>query len=646
MQSLEKLLQLLEIEKQEDLKQYKNRMILTPLKERVRKGLTWYPIIVKHTEIGSGENFHLSIERGGHREENHAFQVGDSVSLFNNSNEHQKVPSISGVIASVWKDSMRIAFQVDELPEWVEYGSLGVDLLFDTITYQEMTEALKKVMEAKADRLAELRDVLIGGKKAARLSPEEIPEYYYLSELNASQNEAIQNILASRDIAIVHGPPGTGKTTTLVQAIKLTLEKEKQVLVCAPSNTAVDLLTERLLDKGLSVLRIGNPARVSQSLVEHSLEAQIAQHRDFHFLKKLRKEAEEYKRMAGKYKRKFGKTEREQRRLLYAEASRMLSEANILEKYIIDSLLNEAQVVTATLVGSVNKYIRFRRFSTVFIDEAAQALEPACWIPILKSERVVMAGDHQQLPPTVKSYEAARAGLSITLFEKITAQQSVDVMLRTQYRMHEQIMQFSNEQFYQGQLQADPSVKTHRLGQEAENQILNQALEFIDTAGCSFEEKINPETKSRYNPAEAELIAKHLSRLMSQIRMTNPQLLEQAFSVGVISPYNAQVYHLKDYLATFPELVEYEDWVRVNSIDGFQGQEREVIYISLVRSNEKGQIGFLADTRRMNVAMTRARKKLVVIGDSATLGQHPFYQDLIAYMENNQAYQSAWEYIS
>ncbi|MEO1654370.1 MAG: AAA domain-containing protein, partial [Bacteroidota bacterium] len=392
MEELKKLRALIEIERKEDLRQYQNKIILTPLKERVSKGLTWYPVQISYREIGAGENFYLSLDKVNHLKDNPAFQVGDSVSLFNQASNAPKQANMSGVVASVWRDKIRIAFNVDELPDWLDYGSLGIDLLFDSITYREMNEALNKVMEAKNDRLAELRAILGGKEKARFLSDQEVPDYHNFPELNPSQNQAVRNILVARDVAIIHGPPGTGKTTTMVQAVKVTLEKEKQVLVTAPSNTAVDLLTLRLAEKGLTVLRIGNPARMSEELSPISLEAQIAQHPDFRYLKKLRKQSEEMRQMASKYKRHFGSREREQRRLLFAEASRLKSESTILENYIINSLLEHAQVITATLVGSVNKYIRNRQFSTVFIDEAAQALEPACWIPISKSHRVVMAG--------------------------------------------------------------------------------------------------------------------------------------------------------------------------------------------------------------------------------------------------------------
>ena len=650
MQYFEKLLELIKIEKDEDQQQYYNQMVLTPLNDRKKKGVTWYPILVKDTEIGSGENYYLSLERTTELDQNHSFQVGDMVSLFNNTNSKQaKKANISGVITYIKKNAMRIGFSVDELPEWVEYGSLGVDLLFDSVTYKEMDEAIRQVIKSEDPRVVALRDILLGHQKAYFTPESELPDYYHVPSLNESQNNAVKNILRAQDVAIIHGPPGTGKTTTMVSAIKMTLERESQVLVTAPSNTAVDLLTKRLLAKGVRVIRVGNPARVNEDLIPFSLEAQIAQHPDYKLLKKLRRDADEYKKMAAKYKRNFGREEREQRKLLFAEASKLKHEAYALEKYIVDSLLNRTQVITASLVGSVNRFIRYRRFSTVFIDEAAQALEPACWIPILKSERVIFAGDHCQLPPTIKSYEAARGGLTNTLFEQVIQKQQVDVMLETQYRMHAHIMQFSNQEFYQGDLKADETVVAHKLFQHEQlfDDPINQAVEFIDTAGCGFDEKTMSEGGSKYNPGEADILVKHWLHLAQQIQLAEPDMVANGFfSAGIISPYQAQVKHLKERILGHPDLVDIAQWLDINSVDGFQGQERDVIYISLVRSNDKGKIGFLEDTRRMNVALTRARKKLIVIGDSGTLGQNRFYQHFLDYIDQIGAYRSAWEWMS
>ncbi|WP_020529485.1 AAA domain-containing protein [Flexithrix dorotheae] len=643
MEELNKLKGLLSLERDEDLNQYRKSMLETPLGERKKKGLTWYPVEVKDIGIGLGEKLFVSIERTTHLGENHNFQVGGMVSLFNNSNNKEKGDNLPGVIASVWRNAMRIYLNVDEVPDWIEYGTIGVDVLFDSATYKEMDYALQKVISAKEGRLFELRNILLG-KEPAEFH--EIENEATNPLLNESQNRAVNKILKAQDVAIIHGPPGTGKTTTIVAAIQEVLKIENQVLVTAPSNTAVDLLTEKLAEKGVNVLRIGNPARVNEDLMQYSLEARITNHDDYRFLKKLRKNAEELRKMGFKYKRKFGKAEREQRKLLFAESRKMLDEATYLEKFIVDSLVNEAQVITATLVGTVNKFIRHKTFSTVFIDEAGQALEPACWIPIIKSERVVFAGDHQQLPPTVKSFEAEKEGLGITLFEKCIKRQKVDVMLQTQYRMNEQIMEFSSQQFYSGGLLADKTVKNHLLVENKEDYLLSQPVEFIDTAGCGFDEEAKEESQSKFNSEEANLMLKHLRNLLLHINSTYQEIMDETFSVGLISPYKAQVQYIREKFNEDIDLKVFSDFVDINSIDGFQGQERDIIYISLVRSNEKNVIGFLNDIRRLNVALTRARKKLVVIGDSSTLSNHNFYNSFLAYIDKIDAYKSAWEWIS
>jgi predicted DNA helicase len=429
----------------------------------------------------------------------------------------------------------------------------------------------------------------------------------------------------------------------LVEAIFQTLKTEKQLLVCSPSNAAVDLLTEKLAARGVEVVRVGNPARVNEDMLLHTVDVKVQADRNFPLIKKLRKQADEYNRMARRYKRHFGKAERDQRKLILAEARKLSQEATTTEKYITDAIFDKAQVITCTLVGAANRALGNKTFSTVFIDEAAQALEPATWIPIAKSARVIFAGDHCQLPPTIKSIDAQTAGLGITLFEKSIARQQADVMLNVQYRMHEQIMNFSNMQFYKGELQAADHVKNRTLGA---GEWLSQPLTFIDTAGCGFDEKFNSENQSISNTEEASLLLKHLSNLIERIQTTNPDILQKPFQVGIISPYRAQVEYLQEQIKTYPLLAALGKAISIGTVDGFQGQEREVMYISMVRSNDRGEIGFLADIRRMNVALTRAKMKLVVIGDSATLANHSFYQSFLEYVEQANAYKSAWEFMN
>jgi ATP-dependent RNA/DNA helicase IGHMBP2 len=647
MHELQELLQLLKIEQEEDFKNYQQYILQTPLHERRKQGFCWYPVKLNYSEIGTGEVVYISVERTAFLGEPHAFSVGSMVSFFCNvEGKNAEMQSTSGVIAAIWQNVMKIALHADELPDWVEDGKLGIDILFDNVSYREMEYALNQVIRAEKGRIVQLREILLG-EKNANFKP--LKFELNLPQLNSSQNQAVRNVLSAQEVAIIHGPPGTGKTTTLVQAIKLTLkneEKKPKLLVTAPSNTAVDLLSEKLAQQGIKVVRIGNPARVNEEVQQYTLDNQIESHTLFKDLKKYRKDAENFRQMARKYKRNFGADEREQRRLLHAEAKKLLKEAHDLEKYITDDILSKAEVTTATLVGAANAVLKGQRFEVVFIDEAAQALEPATWIPILKAEKVVFAGDHCQLPPTVKSIQADRKGLSKTLFEKCILRHKkldspVDVMLKTQYRMNEQIMQFSNQQFYENELLADEKVKHWTIGEQV------AVLEFIDTAGCGYEETPNEDTGSLANPEEAKLLFRHLERVFYQLQEIKP---EKPISIGIISPYRSQVHLLKDALLVFKGTDVFQSLasqveIEVNTIDSFQGQERDMVYISLVRSNAEGEIGFLKDTRRMNVAMTRARKKLVVIGDSATLANFSFYADFLSYVEQQNAYFSAWEWV-
>ena len=449
------------------------------------------------------------------------------------------------------------------------------------------------------------------------------------------QQSAVAKIVAANELAIVHGPPGTGKTTTLVQAIKTLLQQEHgKILVTAPSNAAVDLLTEKLTDTGLNVVRIGNPARVNERQLAVALDSKIAAHPGAKEIKRLKKQAAEYRDLAHKYKRNFGPQEREQRKALFVEARNISAEVEKTEQYIIDDVLAKAQVITATLVGANHYSVRNLKYHTVVIDEAGQALEPACWIPVLKARKLVMAGDHCQLPPTIKSDQAAQEGLSKTLMEKcVKLHPEAVVLLEEQYRMHQTIMGFPSGEFYGNRLQAHATV-AHRLLFPGD-----QPLLFIDTAGCGFDEKW--EGTSLSNPEEAHFLIKHVAHLVKEL---NAFFKPDNFpSIAVIAPYRHQVELLKEEVRSFRILQEVAASISVNTIDSFQGQERDVVYISLTRSNAESSIGFLSEIRRMNVAMTRARKKLVVIGDSATLSQFPFYADFITYAQEHHAYQSAWE---
>jgi len=633
---LQHLVKLLKIERDEDFAQYQQHFSRNNINHRKESGVTWYPIVISNVEIGLGEYLAIDIERTSNFNEAHQFSGGKQAALF--SNKHSDVENIVGTVKVLGPNKIRLSTNLDELPDWCEEGKLGINILFDETSYREMNIAMDKVLKADKTRLAQLRDVLLGLKKPnfEKLAPIVLPR------LNSSQNEAVNKILSAKDIAIIHGPPGTGKTTTLVQAIRETLKNESQVLVCSSSNTAVDLLTEKLHREGISVLRLGNPARISEEVLINTLDAKIAAHESYKELKSFRKTAEEYFRMAGKYKRVFNRDEREQRQLYYQQAKQIMREANNLEDYIIQSQFDKAQVIACTPVGSSGRMMRNRHFSTLFIDEAAQALEPMCWIPITRSDRVIFAGDHCQLPPTVKSKIAEAQGLKETLFEHCMHIEHVSVMLNTQYRMHEHIMNFSNQKFYNAGLIAHESVKNNALSYNDDEFLLSTPVDFIDTAGCGFNEELNLESLSISNPEEAQLLLKHLKLLLQQYFQNN--MPEKKLTVGIISPYKEQVQYLTQRVAEDEELKTFPAHIAIKTIDGFQGQERDIIYISLVRSNDNREIGFLSDIRRMNVALTRAKKKLVVIGDSATLANHAFYKDFLDYADSINAYKTAWEF--
>jgi superfamily I DNA and/or RNA helicase len=624
----EQLLNYLEAEKEEDLRLYQSFTHADKSEKRIAEGQSWYPVVLKSAEISTGGQFRLALERTKHLGEPHVFSSGANVALVGEETLH-------GVIVSVWDDSMRVA--VDELPDWLEEGKFRVDILFDNQSYKEMEKALNLAANVTHPRSFFLRDVLLGREK-----PVFDKNFYPIQDpnINESQNQALNLSLSAQDIALIHGPPGTGKTTTLVRIICHILKSEDQVLLCAPSNVAVDVLCLKLSELGIKVVRLGNPARVQPELQSMTLDEQIMSHSEARTVKQLRKDAEEYFRLARKYKRNFGQPEREQRKLILTQARALKEEAIKTESYLIDKILSGAQVIAATLVGAASSYIQGKMFGTVFIDEAAQALEPACWIPILKAHRVIFAGDHQQLPPTVKAADPKAQGLTKTLFEKLMDYHPTSsLMLNLQYRMNATISGFSSKTFYGGKLSADSSVENRVLGQK--NLILSQPLEFLDTAGCSLDEE--SQGHSFCNSGEIKVMFAHLLQLFEAMALHTNDFGSQ--TIALISPYKGQVNALKESLEADSNLEYFRKQILVNSIDGFQGQERDIVYISLVRSNLQGSIGFLSDIRRFNVAITRAKKKLVVVGDSATLSRLPFYESFLLYVEKNGQHKTAWEFI-
>ncbi|HAZ23395.1 MAG TPA: IGHMBP2 family helicase, partial [Algoriphagus sp.] len=487
-EELKKGLKLLKQEWQEDLAQYKKKFLNTSLADKKKEGITWHPIQVKKAKIGMGERLLVEIEKLD-QSQNSAFQSGKSVAFFSTQDGYASSENrVNGVINQVKKDTMIVTLQADELPEWMDSSRLGVDLLFDEASYREMEFALKRVIEADNLRLKELKETLLGSR-----TPIFSENTRSESEgLNFSQNQACLKIANAKDVAIIHGPPGTGKTTTLIKAISEATEKGLSVLVCAPSNAAVDLLVEKLTDSGISTLRLGHPARVEEKILNQTLDAKTAFHESYRDLKKLRKEIDQYLKLAKQYKRNFGPEERRQRKLLFDEVGRIREAAKHLEEYISFDIFQKTQVFACTLVGASSYHLKGMAFDVVFIDEAAQGLEAATWIPILKAKKVVFAGDHLQLPPTIKSFEAAKEGLAITLMEKVIQRKpQVAELLQVQYRMKAEIMGFSNEYFYGGKLKAAKNTDLHVFENEA-------VLEWIDTAGAGYSDRQEEESLSTF----------------------------------------------------------------------------------------------------------------------------------------------------
>ena len=631
---ISEVLELIVLEKEEDLKQYKEKTADSSLVERRREGVCWYPVQLEQTRYDAGERLLVKVSRSNEHTDYHLFQSGKSVSIFSNSGSNNELATaVKGIVNRVKRNEMLITLNTDKFPEWINSGKLGVQLLFDENSYLEMERACKVLLTTEDEDIIRLKNVLLG-ERAARFSNS---YKITLPELNSTQNEAINMALQAEDVAIIHGPPGTGKTTTLVEAIIKTLQSENQVLVCAPGNAAVDLLTEKLSMYGVNPLRIGHPARVSQANLNSTVDSKITKHPNYTELKSLKKKAHSTLKAAKKFKRNFGQEERKERNALYSELKTIRTDIKYLENYIISDIISKSRVITATPVGSSQRILHKIKFNTVFIDEAAQALEPMCWIPILKAKRVIFAGDHHQLPPTIKSQTAAKKGLQKTLFEKAIKRNSADIMLREQYRMNSLIMNFSNKYFYENKLIANIKVENHKIYDD------DSPLEYIDTAGTGFTEDIEPETKSTFNKDEALLLFKHLAQYLSLLEMLKKE--DNFDRIAIISPYKAQTELLKELLLHSEIENKNKELIEINTVDSFQGQERDIVYISLVRSNSDGKIGFLDDIRRMNVAMTRARKKLVIIGDSSTISRNSFYSDLITYTEEINSYKSAFEYI-
>ena len=603
-----------EYEKEEFKRQTENMGVA----RKVKRGLCWYPATPGRSYYNSLNQLVIEITHTENTDIEHNFEFGRPVCFFRQSADG-KITYMNFTATVSYADETRMVAIMPgagAVMEVQETDNLGVQLYFDETSYRTMFEALEDTLLSKGNRLAELRDILLGTSKAGfrELYPVRFPW------LNSTQETAVNKVLCARDVAIVHGPPGTGKTTTLVEAIYETLHREPQVLVCAQSNTAVDWISEKLVDRGVNVLRIGNPTRVNDKMLSFTYERRFENHPLYPELWSIRKNLREL----GSRARRGSYDEREGVR---SRMSRLRDRATALEIQINAELFDGAHVIASTLVSSNHRLLNGRRFGTLFIDEAAQALEAACWIAIRKADRVVLAGDHCQLPPTIKCYEAARGGLERTLMEKVVSNKPAVVsLLKVQYRMHEEIMKFPSQWFYNGELEAAPEVRYRGILD------WDTPIHWIDTSEMDFKEEFVGETFGRINKAEADLLLSELKIYIN--RIGGNRILEEKIDIGIISPYKAQVQYLRSKIKADASLKPYRSLFTVNTVDGFQGQERDVIFISLVRANEEGQIGFLNDLRRMNVAITRARMKLVILGEAETLKHHGFYRKLLEFIQN------------
>ena len=601
-----------EYEKEEFKRQTENMGVA----RKVKRGLCWYPATPGRSYYNSLNQLVIEITHTENTDIEHNFEFGRPVCFFRQSADG-KITYMNFTATVSYADETRMVAIMPgagAVMEVQETDNLGVQLYFDETSYRTMFEALEDTLRSKGNRLAELRDILLGTSKAGfrELYPVRFPW------LNSTQETAVNKVLCARDVAIVHGPPGTGKTTTLVEAIYETLHREPQVLVCAQSNTAVDWISEKLVDRGVNVLRIGNPTRVNDKMLSFTYERRFENHPLYPELWSIRKNLRELDSRArrGSYDEREG---------VRSRMSRLRDRATALEIQINAELFDGAHVIASTLVSSNHRLLNGRRFGTLFIDEAAQALEAACWIAIRKADRVIFAGDHCQLPPTIKCMEAARSGLDRTLMEKVVMNKQEAVsLLKIQYRMHRSIMQFPSAWFYQGELEAAPEI-SHRGILE-----LDTPINWIDTSEMDFHEEFVGESFGRINKPEANLLLQELENYIRKIGEN--RVAEECIDFGLISPYKAQVQYLRNKIKGNPFFRPYRNRITVNTVDGFQGQERDVIFISLVRANENGQIGFLNDLRRMNVAITRARMKLVILGDATTMSKHAFYRKLIEYI--------------
>ena len=617
-QELQRQKMLLQMEYYTEKEAFRKQTEAMGLLRKVKRGDAWFPLSVGRSYYNSMNQMALEVRRTADQDIEHNFEFGRPAIFFTiqkvngEAKERLHYFNFSCVVSYVDGDNMVVilpdAGRVIDLQH--AQGQVGVQLFFDETSYKCMFDALDRVINAKGNRLAYLRDLFYSGQQAQRFTFES----QRFPWLNPTQERAVNEVLWAKEVAVVHGPPGTGKTTTLVEAINETLMKESQVLVCAQSNMALDWISEQLVDRGINVLRIGNPTRVNDKMLGFTYERRFESHPDYPQLWAIRKAIRELRSHRKRGDERF-----------HQKFEHLKARATELEIRINSTLFDEARVVASTLVGSANRVLEGMKFGTLFIDEAAQALEVACWIPMRRVTRVVLAGDHCQLPPMVKSIAALKAGLGKSLMERIVEHKpDVVTLLKIQYRMNEKIMKFSSDWFYHGEVESAPQTRNRGI-LDLDEPIEWRDSKVDDEEGDSGESFVG-ESFGRINKAEAQLTLDTLEDYFKKIG--KQRILDEHIDVGVISPYRAQVQYLRRLIRKRESFKPYRHSISVNTVDGFQGQERDIILISLVRSNDQGQIGFLNDLRRMNVAITRARMKLIILGDKATLCRHPFYRKL------------------
>lgn len=617
-QELQRQKMLLQMEYYTEKEAFRKQTEAMGLLRKVKRGDAWFPLSVGRSYYNSMNQMALEVRRTADQDIEHNFEFGRPAIFFTLQKANGEVKerlhyfNFSCVVSYVDGDNMVVilpdAGRVIDLQH--AQGQVGVQLFFDETSYKCMFDALDCVINAKGNRLAYLRDLFYSGQQVQRFTFES----QRFPWLNPTQERAVNEVLWAKDVAVVHGPPGTGKTTTLVEAINETLMKESQVLVCAQSNMALDWISEQLVDRGINVLRIGNPTRVNDKMLGFTYERRFESHPDYPQLWAIRKAIRELRSHRKRGDERF-----------HQKFEHLKARATELEIRINSNLFDEARVVASTLVGSANRVLEGMKFGTLFIDEAAQALEAACWIPMRRVTRVVLAGDHCQLPPMVKSIAALKAGLGKSLMERIVEHKpDVVTLLKIQYRMNEKIMKFSSDWFYHGEVESAPQTRNRGI-LDLDEPIEWRDSKVDDEEGDSGESFVG-ESFGRINKAEAQLTLDTLEDYFKKIG--KQRILNEHIDVGVISPYRAQVQYLRRLIRKRESFKPYRHSISVNTVDGFQGQERDIILISLVRSNDQGQIGFLNDLRRMNVAITRARMKLIILGDKATLCRHPFYRKL------------------